>query len=70
MSTISSWNSVSKKARKDFHKSSETTDDKDYQDFLGKKFEYIKDFCNFFSREIRKINFFIEFMLDIFCSVF
>ena len=43
MSTISSWNSVSKKARKDFHKSSETTDDKDYQDFLG-KFEYIKGF--------------------------
>ena len=42
MSTISSWNSVSKKARKDFHKSSETTDDKDYKDFLGKKFEYVK----------------------------
>ena len=57
MSTISSWNSITKKARKDFHKSSETTDDKDYQDFLGKKFEYIKDFCIFFSREIRKINF-------------
>ena len=47
MSTISSWNSVSKKARKDFHKSSETTDDKDYQDFLG-KLEYIEGFCNFF----------------------
>ena len=46
MSTISSWNSVSKKARKDFHKSSETTDDKDYQDFLG-KFEYTKGFVIF-----------------------
>ena len=46
MSTISSWNSVSKKARKDFHKSSETTDDKYYQDFLG-KFEYIKGFVTF-----------------------
>ena len=47
MSTISSWDSVSKKPRKDFHKSSETTDDKDYLDFLG-KCEYIKRFYNYF----------------------
>lgn len=40
MCTISSWHSVSKKAHKDFHKFSETTDDRDYQEFFG-KMEYI-----------------------------